>query len=55
MEKKINLNVHAANDIDQGDLPKGCSDEKSYVNEKEIKVPKNASGLDIEIFSPHKR
>merc|ERR1719300_1595071 len=28
----VNLNVHAANDVNQGDSPYGSSDEKSYVN-----------------------
>ena len=48
----INLNVHAANDVNQGESPKGSSDEKSYINVKEI--PKYRSSLDIEIFSPQK-
>ena len=50
----INLSVHAANDVNQGELPKGSSDEKSYINVKEIKVPKYRSSLDVEIFSPQK-
>ena len=50
----INLNVHAANDVNQGDSPKGSSDEKSYINVKAIKVPKYRRSLDIEIFSPQK-
>ena len=48
----INLSVHAANDVNQGESPKGSSDEKSYINVKEI--PKYRSSLDIEIFSPQK-
>ena len=49
----INLYVHTRNDVNQGDSPKGSSDEKSYINVKEI--PKYRSSLDIEIFSPQKR
>ena len=50
----INLYVHTRNDVNQGDSPKGSSDEKSYINVKEIKVPKNGSSLDLEIFYPQK-
>ena len=50
----INLYVHTENDVNQGDLPKGSYDEKNYIYVKKIKVPKNGSSLDIEIFSPQK-
>ena len=51
----VNLKVHASNDVNQGDLPKISSEERSCIeNLKETKVPKNCICLDIEIFSPKK-
>ena len=51
-EKELPL---ASNDVNQGDLPKISSEERSCIeNLKETKVPKNCICLDIEIFSPKK-
>ena len=51
----INSEVHASNDVNQGDSPKISSEERSCIeNLKETKVPKNCICLDIEIFSPKK-
>ena len=37
----LNLYVHTEKYVNQGDSQKDSSDEKSYINMKEIKVPKN--------------